>query len=73
MAQQLVPVVITVHADAGKVGRLFGSVMPAEIVAAVEAQTSVVLDRHKLIVHEPISRWGHTRSVSTSTRRSSSC
>ena len=44
--------------DAGKAGRLFGSVTPAEIVAAVEAQTSVVLDRHKLIIHEPIKSVG---------------
>ncbi|HXZ83686.1 MAG TPA: 50S ribosomal protein L9 [Acidimicrobiales bacterium] len=58
IAQQLVPVVITVHAHAGKAGRLFGSVTPAEIVAAVEAQTSVVLDRHKLIIHEPIKSVG---------------
>ena len=58
VAQQLVPVVFTVHAHAGKAGRLFGSVTPAEIVAAVEAQTSVVLDRHKLIIHEPIKSVG---------------
>jgi large subunit ribosomal protein L9 len=57
-AQQLVPVVITVKAHAGKAGRLFGSVTAAEIVAAVEAQTSVVLDRHKLIIHEPIKSVG---------------
>ncbi|MGP8162535.1 MAG: 50S ribosomal protein L9 [Acidimicrobiales bacterium] len=58
MARQLVPVVITVNARAGKAGRLFGSVTPAEIVAAVEAQTSVVLDRHKLVIHEPIRSVG---------------
>ena len=58
IAQQLVPVVITVTAHAGKAGRLFGSVTPAEIVAAVEAQTSVELDRHKLVIHEPIKSVG---------------
>ena len=57
-ARQLVPVVITVQARAGKAGRLFGSVTPAEIVAAVEAQTSIVLDRHKLVIHEPIKSVG---------------
>lgn len=58
VAQQLVPVTISVTARVGRNGRLFGSVTPAEIVAAVEAQTGVALDRHKLIVHEPIRSVG---------------
>ena len=62
MATQLVPSSSPSTLAPGR-GRLFGSVTPAEIVAAVEAQTSVVLDRHKLVIHEPISQWGHTKSA----------
>jgi large subunit ribosomal protein L9 len=58
IAQQLVPAVINVSARVGQGGRLFGSVTPAEIVAAVQAQTGVELDRHKLSVHEPIRSVG---------------
>ncbi len=58
IAQQLVPVTITITARVGRNGRLFGSVTAAEIVAAVEAQTGIALDRHKLVVHEPIRSVG---------------
>jgi large subunit ribosomal protein L9 len=58
VAQQLVAVAIPITARVGRSGRLFGSVTAAEIVAAVEAQTGVALDRHKLIIHEPIRSVG---------------
>jgi large subunit ribosomal protein L9 len=58
IAQQLVAVTIPISARVGRNGRLFGSVTPAEIVAAVEAQTGVTLDRHKLIIREPIRSVG---------------
>ncbi|HUZ18964.1 MAG TPA: 50S ribosomal protein L9 [Acidimicrobiales bacterium] len=58
VAQRLVPLVITVPAKAGREGRLFGSVTPSDIVAAVEQQAGVVLDRHKLLAHEPIKSLG---------------
>jgi large subunit ribosomal protein L9 len=58
IAQQLVAVPISITARVGRNGRLFGSVTPSEIVAAVEAQTGVALDRHKLVVHEPIRSVG---------------
>jgi large subunit ribosomal protein L9 len=58
IAQRLVPVTVSITARVGRNGRLFGSVTTAEIVAAVEAQTGVALDRHKLIVHEPIRSVG---------------
>lgn len=58
IAQQLVPVSIAITARVGRNGRLFGSVTPAEIVAAVEAQTGIALDRHKLNVREPIRSVG---------------
>lgn len=58
VAQTLVPAVIAVTARVGSGGRLFGSVTPAEITAAVEAQTGISLDRHTLVVREPIRSVG---------------
>lgn len=58
VAQKLVPMTITIPARAGREGRLFGSVTATDIVEAVEAQAGVVLDRHKLQVHEAIKSLG---------------
>lgn len=58
VAQRLVPLTITIPARAGREGRLFGSVTPQDIVAAVEEQAGVVLDRHRLASHDPIKSVG---------------
>lgn len=58
VASQLVPTVINVSARVGQGGRLFGSVTAADIVAAVESQTKITLDRHKLVIREPIRSVG---------------
>ena len=58
VARTLVPTVISIKAKAGAEGRLFGSVTPADIVAAVQAQTGIELDRRKLGHHEPIKSLG---------------
>ncbi len=58
VARTLVPRVISIKAKAGAEGKLFGSVTPADIVAAVAAQTGVELDRRKLGHHEPIKSTG---------------
>jgi len=50
IASTLVPKIIEVTAKAGTEGRLFGSVTAADVVAAVEAQTGVHLDRKQLEV-----------------------
>jgi len=64
LATTLVPKVITVAARAGTEGRLFGSVTAADIAAAVEAQTSVQIDRRKIALGEPIKTLGtHTVPV----------
>ena len=62
IASTLVSRVIVIPARAGKEGRLFGSVTPADIVEAVEAQTGVQLDRKKLQLDEPVRSLG-TRTV----------
>jgi large subunit ribosomal protein L9 len=53
----------TVKAKAGNEGRLFGSVTTADIVAALAAQSGVILDRKK-VVAQPIRTTGsHTAIV----------
>ena len=48
VASTLVPKVISVTAKAGAEGKLFGSVTNSDIVAAIEEQTGIVLDRKVL-------------------------
>jgi large subunit ribosomal protein L9 len=64
VATALVPKVFTLSARAGSEGRLFGSVTTADIVAAVEAQSGVKLDRKRVQLDEPIKTLGtHTVPV----------
>lgn len=64
VAQQLVAQVISIPARAGREGRLFGSVTASDIVGAVENQSGIAIDRHKLVIREPIKAVGvHTVSV----------
>jgi len=58
IAQKLVPMVITIPARAGREGRLFGSVTPADVVDAVHEQAGLVIDRHKFLDHEPLKTLG---------------
>lgn len=58
VARTLVPVVIRIPAKAGSEGKLFGSVTAGDVVEAVEAQASVVLDRRRLHLEEPIKSLG---------------
>lgn len=58
VARTLVPVVIRIPARAGAGDKLFGSVTSSDVVEAVEAQTSVVLDRRRLRLDDPIKTLG---------------
>jgi len=58
IASTLVPKVITIKAKSGAEGKLFGSVTTADIVAAVEDQTGIKLDRKSLQLDEPIKKLG---------------
>jgi len=65
VASTLVPKVIEISAKAGAEGKLFGSVTNADIVAAIEEQTGIVLDRRVLEVDEQIKTLGqHTVTAS---------
>ncbi len=57
IATALVPKVIVIPAKAGKDGRLYGSVTAADVVAAIEEQTNIALDRKQLHM-EPIKTLG---------------
>ncbi len=58
VARTLVPAVIRIPARAGAGEKLFGSVTTSDVVAAVEDQTNVVLDRRRLHLDEPIKSLG---------------
>ena len=58
VASTLVPKVIQVSAKAGVEGKLFGSITNADIVAAIEEQTGIVLDRKVLHHDEQIKTLG---------------
>jgi large subunit ribosomal protein L9 len=57
VAKTLVGNTITIRARAAN-DRLFGSVGTAEIVRNVEEQTGAVIDRHDLVLEEPIKTVG---------------
>src|SRR5690349_2343604 len=63
IAKVLVPAIINIEARAGGEGKLFGSVTTSDVADAVEAQTGVVLDRHRLTIEDPIKTLG-THAVS---------
>ncbi len=54
LAGQLAGRTVTIPMRAGEEGRLFGSVTAADVVDAVAAQTQVELDRHVLVLDQPI-------------------
>lgn len=58
IARTLVPAVIKVSARAGAEGRLFGSVTHQDVVAAVQAQTGIDIDRQKIVTDEAIKTTG---------------
>jgi len=58
VARSLVAAVFKVSAKAGPDGRLFGSVTPADVVAAVKKQTGAEIDRRRVHLAEPIKSVG---------------
>jgi large subunit ribosomal protein L9 len=58
VARKLVPMVIRLSARAGGEGKLFGSITTADVVAAVQEQAGVELDRRKVHLDEPIRSVG---------------
>lgn len=58
IARALVARTVNVKARAGSGGRLFGSVTSADIVAAVDAETGISIDRRQVRLAEPIKTLG---------------
>ena len=58
VARVLVTKVIRIPGRAGAEGRLFGSVTTADLVAAVQAQAGVTLERKRVHLDEPIKSLG---------------
>ena len=58
VAQRLIASPVTVPAHAGEEGKLFGSVTPTDVSAAIEAQTGIRVDRHDVHMDEPIRSVG---------------
>ena len=57
IATALVPKIITISAKSAQDGKLYGSVTVADVVAAIEEQTHIALDR-KQVHMEPIKTLG---------------
>ena len=58
LADRLVGKTLSVPARAGEGGKLFGSITAADIVAAVQQQLGVELDRRRLGLDEPLKELG---------------
>lgn len=61
IASTLVPKIISIPAKAGLEGKLFGSITTSDIVAAVEEQTGIKLDRKVVHIDEQIKTTGQHR------------
>ena len=63
-AGKLAQVTVTITARAGETGRLFGSVTTQQIAEALQSQRGIAVDKHDLIITEPIRVLGlHTVMV----------
>ena len=61
IAVRLAPAVLSLSARAAESGHLYGSVGPADIVAAVESQVGAVVDSEAVVLDAPIREVGsHT-------------
>lgn len=58
VAQRLMASPVSVPAHAGEEGKLFGSVTPTDVAAAIESQTGIRVDRHDVHMDEPIRSVG---------------
>ncbi len=59
IARKLVPTTISVAAKTSSGERLFGSVTPVEIAAAINEQTGIEIDPHAMHLDEPIKTVGN--------------
>ncbi|MDR2671562.1 MAG: 50S ribosomal protein L9 [Oscillospiraceae bacterium] len=58
LAERMKDMVVHVHAKAGSQGRLFGAVTAAHVADALKEQYRLEIDKHKLVLEEPIKHCG---------------
>ncbi len=58
LSRRLKGMSVKVYAKAGSGGRLFGAITAKEISEALKAQHGVEIDKHKLVLDEPIKSFG---------------
>lgn len=64
VASKLVPKTITITAKASSEGKLFGSVSAGDIAEAIQAQTSIEIDRKEIVVDGVRTVGSHTATAS---------
>lgn len=64
VASKLVPQTITITAKASSEGKLFGSVSASDVVEAIQAQTSIELDRKEIEIGSVRTTGSHTATAS---------
>ena len=60
LAGRISALTVTVKANTGEGGKLFGSITSKEIAEAFEAQHGIKLDRKKIVLDEPIKAIGES-------------
>ena len=58
LSSTLSSVTVTLSARAGTGGRLFGSITSKEIADALQQQAKIEIDKHKIVLDEPIRQCG---------------
>ncbi len=58
LAEQLGALEITVTADAGEGGKLFGSITSADLAKAIKQSANLDLDKRKIVLGEPLKAVG---------------
>lgn len=61
LAGRLDSMALTVRSRAGETGRLFGAVTASDIVAALESEAGVKLDKRQIVLEDPLRRVGSHR------------
>ena len=58
LQKKLAKLSVTIEAKAGEEEKLFGSVTSEEIVDALKTQHDIEIDRHQIVLEEPIKKLG---------------
>lgn len=58
LAEQLAALEVTVTADAGEGGKLFGSITSADLAKALKQSASLEIDKRKIVLGEPLKAVG---------------